>query len=528
MLLSRLAATRTALAATRSRNAKRDRIAEVLRDASADDVEIVVAYLSGGLRQRRTGVGWRTLQHAPPPAAEPSLTVAEVDAAFAAMAELSGPGSSSARADAVRALFARATAEEQQFLFGLVSGELRQGAMESAVQDGLAVAYGVPLAAVRRAAMLLSSTTAAAAVLLEGGLPALDRGRPRGRHRDPADARGQRADPAAAVAKSGLPVLVDHKLDGVRVQVHRDGTAVRIFTRSLDDITARLPGVAEAVRALPQTRLVLDGEVLAMGADGRPEVFQVVASRTMSEVDPAGPAPDNPLRVFFFDLLHVDGRDLLDTPLQERLAVMRDVLPAALTVPRQVCATEAEVAARFSAAVADGYEGVVIKNLAAPYAAGRRDSAWVKIKPRHTFDLVVTAAEWGHGRRQGWLSNLHLAAPDPETGELVMLGKTFKGLTDELLTWQTQRFLELEERRDRYTVYLQPTHGGGDRLRRPADLHPLSRRGRAAVRPGAALPAGQDAGRGRHDRHGPGAEPDPAAGRRTGPMSSAAAARPYP
>ena len=177
----------------------------------------------------------------------------------------------------------------------------------------------------------------------------------------------------------------------------------------------------------------------------------------MSEVDPAGPTPDNPLRVFFFDLLHTDGQDLLDTPLQDRLTVMRDVLPEALTVPRQVCATEAEVSERFSAAVADGYEGVVIKNLAAPYAAGRRDAAWVKIKPRHTFDLVVTAAEWGHGRRQGWLSNLHLAAPDPETGELVMLGKTFKGLTDELLTWQTQRFLELEVRRDSYTVYLEPT-----------------------------------------------------------------------
>ena len=457
MLLSRLAATRTALAATRSRNAKRDLIAEVLRDASADDVEIVVAYLSGGLRQRRTGVGWRTLQHAPSPGAEPTLAVAEVDAAFAAMSELTGPGSSTARADAVRSLFARATTEEQQFLFGLVSGELRQGAMEAAVQDGLAVAYGVPLPAVRRAAMLLSSTTAAAAVLLHGGLPALEAvGLQVGTGIQPMLAASA-PDPAAAVAKSGLPVLVDHKLDGVRVQVHRDGDAVRIFTRSLDDITTRLPGVVELVRALPQTRLVLDGEVLALGADGRPEVFQVVASRAMSGADPAGPTPDNPLRVFFFDLLHTDGRDLLDTPLQDRLTVMREVLPEALTVPRQVCATEDEVSERFSAAVAGGYEGVVIKNLTAPYAAGRRDAAWVKIKPRHTFDLVVTAAEWGHGRRQGWLSNLHLAAPDPETGELVMLGKTFKGLTDELLTWQTQRFLELETRRDSYTVYLEPS-----------------------------------------------------------------------
>jgi DNA ligase-1 len=454
VLLSRLAATRIALAATRSRNAKRDLIAEVLREASAADVEIVVAYLSGGLRQRRTGVGWRTLQHAPEPAAEPALTAAEVDRAFAAMAELNGPGSSTARAEAVRALFARATAEEQQFLFGLVSGELRQGAMEAAVQDGLAVAYAVPLAAVRRAAMLLSSTTAAAAVLLEGGLAALEAvGLQVGTGIQPMLAASA-PDPAAALAKTGLPVLVDHKLDGVRVQVHRDGDAVRIFTRSLDDITARLPGVVAAVRGVPAERLVLDGEVLSLGADGRPEVFQVVASRAMSEVDPR---PDNPLRVFFFDLLHVDGVDLLDTPLRERVATMGERLPADLLVPRQVCATEAEVAERFAAAVAGGYEGVVAKNLAAPYAAGRRDSAWVKLKPRHTFDLVVTAAEWGHGRRRGWLSNLHLAARDPENGDLVMLGKTFKGLTDELLTWQTARFLELEVRRDDYVVYLEPT-----------------------------------------------------------------------
>jgi DNA ligase-1 len=457
MLLSRLAETRSALAATRSRNAKRDLIAEVLREASADDVEIVVAYLSGGLRQRRTGVGWRTLQNPPPPADAPSLTVAEVDRAFAEMAELSGPGSAAGRAEAVRALFSRATADEQHLLFGLVSGELRQGAMEAAVQEGLAVAYEVPLAAVRRAAMLLSSTTGAAAVLLHGGLAALQAvGLQVGTGVQPMLAASA-PDPESAVAKTGLPVLVDHKLDGVRVQVHRDGETVRVFTRSLDDITGRLTRVTEVVGRLPHNRLVLDGEVLALSQDGRPEVFQVVASRAMSEVDPAGPTPDSPLQVFFFDLLHVDGRDLLDTPLHERLEVMRTVLPETITVPRLICATTAEVAERFAVAVTDGYEGVVIKNLAAPYAAGRRDAAWVKIKPRHTFDLVVTAAEWGHGRRQGWLSNLHLAARDPDSGGLVMLGKTFKGLTDEMLTWQTKHFLDLEVRRDAYTVYLEPS-----------------------------------------------------------------------
>ncbi len=345
MLLSRLAATRTALTATRSRNAKRDLIAEVLRDASADDVEIVVSL---PVRRPAPAAHRRGLADPAARAAAGRRAVADGGRGRRGLrrhgrAERPGieqrPGPTRC-AD----LFARATAEEQQFLFGLVSGELRQGAMEAAVQDGLAVAFGVPLAAVRRAAMLLSSTTAAAAVLLRRRPAGAGGGRTAGRA--PGSSRCSppaHPTPAAAVAKTGLPVLVDHKLDGVRVQVHRDGDAVRIFTRSLDDITARLPEVAEAVRALPQTRLVLDGEVLALGADGRPEVFQVVASRTMSEVDPAGPAPDNPLRVFFFDLLHVDGRDLLDTPLQDRLTVMRDVLPAALTVPRQVCATEEEV-----------------------------------------------------------------------------------------------------------------------------------------------------------------------------------------
>ena len=457
MLLSRLTETRRALVATRSRNAKRDLIAAVLRDVSGDDVEIVVSYLSGGLRQRRTGVGWRTLQQTPPPAAESTLTVAEVDAAFEGMAGLSGSGSAGARTAAVQALFGRATREEQEFLFGLVSGELRQGAMEAAVQDGLATAFGVPVAAVRRAAMLLSSTTAAATVLLDEGLPGLERiGLQVGTAVQPMLAASA-PDPESAIGKSGLPVLVDHKLDGIRVQVHRSGEEVRVFTRSLDDITGRLPEVVAVTRSLPQQSLVLDGEVLSLRADGRPEAFQVVASRTMSSVDVPALAQSLPLQVYFFDLLHVDGRDLLDTPLQDRLTVMTEVLPAQVTVPRQVCATTEEVAERFAEAVRIGYEGVVIKNLQAPYAAGRRDSAWVKVKPRHTFDLVVTAVEWGHGRRQGWLSNLHLAARDPETGELIMLGKTFKGMTDEMLAWQTEEFLKREVRRDSYTVHVEPT-----------------------------------------------------------------------
>jgi DNA ligase-1 len=457
MLLSRLAETRIALAGTRSRNAKRDLIAAVLREASLEDIEIVVSYLSGSLRQRRTGIGWKSLQSIPPPVTVPTLTVGDVDAVFEHAAGLSGAGSSAARSTAMNALLARATAPEQELIGGLVFGELRQGAMEAAVQEGLAAAFNVPVAAVRRAAMLMSSTTAAAAVLFAGGLEALQAvGLQVGVAIQPMLAASS-PGPDAALDKTGLPAVADYKLDGVRVQVHRAGQQVRIFTRSLDDITERLPEVVAVARSLPHDQLVLDGEVLSLRRDGRPEAFQVVASRTMSSVESAALAQTGPLQVFFFDLLHIDGRDLLDAPLAERLEQMRRVVPATVTVPREMCTTRMEAADTFADAVKRGYEGVVIKNLQAPYAAGRRDAAWVKVKPRHTFDLIVTAAEWGHGRRQGWLSNLHLAAPDPSSGELIMLGKTFKGLTDELLTWQTRRFLELEVRRTAHTVYVEPS-----------------------------------------------------------------------
>ncbi|MET1007639.1 MAG: ATP-dependent DNA ligase [Propionibacteriaceae bacterium] len=457
MLLSRIATTSTELAATRSRIAKRELIAGVLRDVESADVAIVVSYLSGSLRQRRTGVGWKSLQGLPAPAAEATLTVQEVDQRFAEIAQLGGAGSALARASQVNELFARATAPEQDLLRGLIFGELRQGALEAQVQEGLAAAFEVPLATVRRAAMLLSSTTAAAERLVDDGLEGLEAvGLQVGTPVQPMLAASA-PDAEGALAKTGLPAVVDHKLDGIRVQVHRNGDEIHVYTRSLDEITARLPEVVAAVAALPYDRLVLDGEAMALKADGRPELFQVIASRTASHIDPEALAEHTPLVVFFFDLLHVDGRDLLDVPLRERLEVMREVLPVELTVPRQVCADLSEVSAVFADAVHTGFEGVVVKNLEAPYAAGRRDSSWVKLKPRHTFDLVVTAAEWGHGRRQGWLSNLHLAARDPGSDRLVMLGKTFKGLTDEMLAWQTEQFLALETRRTAGTVYLEPS-----------------------------------------------------------------------
>jgi DNA ligase-1 len=457
MLLSRIAAASTELAATRSRLAKRAVIAEVLTDVSADDVAIVVSYLSGSLRQRRTGVGWKSVQALPEPAVEATLTVQEVDHVFEEVAGLAGAGSASLRTSQVNALFARATAPEQDLLRGLIFGDLRQGALDAQVQEGLAVAFDAPLEVVRRAAMLLSSTTAAAELLVRAGVPALEEvGLQVGTPVQPMLAASA-PDPSGAIAKTGLPAVVDYKLDGIRVQVHRRGEAISVYTRSLEEITERLPEVVAAVAALPYDRLVLDGEALAVRSDGRPETFQVIASRTASSVDVAGVAERTPLVAYFFDLLHVDGRDLLEVPMSERQSVMAEVLPAELIVPRQVCDDESEVAAVFAAAVQAGFEGVVVKNPAAGYAAGRRDSSWVKLKPRHTFDLVVTAAEWGHGRRQGWLSNLHLAARDPATGSLVMLGKTFKGLTDEILGWQTEEFLAREVRRTGGTVFLDPS-----------------------------------------------------------------------
>ncbi|MGH3361628.1 MAG: ATP-dependent DNA ligase, partial [Nocardioides sp.] len=334
-------------------------------------------------------------------------------------------------------LFGRATADEQAWLRGLVTGEVRQGALDALVQEGLAAAAGVPLTAVRRAAMMAGSTTAIAGAALTGGVEALAGfGLEVGRPVSPMLASSA-PDVGAALAKAGGgEVAVDTKLDGIRIQVHRSGDDVLVATRSLDDITARLPEVVAIARALPATSFVLDGEAIALDEDGRPRAFQETASRTAMErgveVTP-----------YFFDVLHLDGADLLDSPGHERAAALERLVPERHRVAR-VVTDNPEVAEEFVAEVlAAGHEGVVVKNLAAPYDAGRRGSAWVKVKPVHTLDLVVLAVEWGSGRRQGWLSNIHLGARDPESGGFVMLGKTFKGMTDAMLAWQTERFTEL-------------------------------------------------------------------------------------
>ncbi len=445
MLIADLVETSTTVAATRSRKEKTAALAATLARAEPDELPLVTSYLAGALLQRRTGLGWRGLRSMPEPAAEPALTVREVHEAFDRLAALAGSGSQQARAEAAAELFGRATEAEQRWLRGLVTGEIRQGALDALVQEALAAAADVPLTAVRRAAMLAGSTVAIATTAFEGEEALARIGLEVGRPVSPMLAASA-PDLEAAIAKAspdGAPVSVDTKLDGIRIQVHRSGDEVLIATRSLDDITSRLPEVVTLARALPAAELVLDGEAIALDDDGRPRPFQETASRTATALVDGQTAVA--VTAYFFDLLHLDGRDLLDAPGSERHAALTELVPPEALVPR-VVTDDLEAAQRFTdAALAAGHEGVVVKSLMAPYAAGRRGSGWVKVKPVHTLDLVVLAVEWGSGRRKGWLSNIHLGARDPDTGGFVMLGKTFKGMTDEMLAWQTERFTELAD-----------------------------------------------------------------------------------
>ncbi len=469
VLLQEIVEASGAVAATRSRKAKVEVLARTLGQAHPEHVEVVAAYLSGTLLQRRTGLGWRSLGALPSPAVEPTLDVAEVNRAFQEIADLSGPGSQGARAAAVAQLFSRATDPEQQWLRAVALGEVRQGALDSLLQEAVAAAAGLPVAAVRRAAMLSGSTIAVVALALRDGLAALESvglavGSPilpmlASSAPDVAAALeriGGRVVPAAEEVPEGVvepgrtPVAVDAKLDGIRIQVHRAEDEVRIFTRSLEEITARLPEVVAAVRALPASRLVLDGEALLVDGDGRPRAFQETASRV------ATAGGELHVTSYFFDLLHLDGEDLLDRPAHVRWARLEALVPESQRVARLVTGDPAAAAGFLARVLEAGHEGVVVKDLAAAYDAGRRGAAWVKVKPVHTLDLVVLAVEWGSGRRQGLLSNIHLGARDPATGDFVMLGKTFKGMTDEVLTWQTERFLELETRREGHVVHVRP------------------------------------------------------------------------
>jgi DNA ligase 1 len=443
MLLRELVEASAAVRETSARGGKVALLADLLRRVEPAETPAAVAWLSGELTQRQIGVGWAALRDAPAPAAEPSLTVAEVEGTFTRVGALSGAGSQAVRRDAVRDLLARATEAEQRFLTALLLGDIGQGALAGVMTDAVAKASGLPKADVQRALMLRGDLGAVAAVALADGAEGL-RGISLELLRPVQPMLAAPGDDLDAALERISPAAVEHKLDGIRVQVHRRGDDVRVFTRSLDDITARVPEVAAVALELPTDAAVLDGEAIALRADGRPEPFQVTASRVGA----------GRLTALFFDVLHAGGEDLIDAPGAERFAALEELVPEARRIPR-VLAADAEAArAVLDNALARGHEGVIVKSLEAPYAAGRRGAGWLKVKPRHTLDLVVLAVEWGHGRRRGRLSNLHLGAR--QGADFVMLGKTFKGLTDQMLAWQTEHLLGLEIAREGHVVHVRP------------------------------------------------------------------------
>ena len=452
MLLALIATTSADVAATSSRLAKVERIAECLRAAAPEEVAVAVAYLSGELPQGTVGVGWAALRDQPDAADRATLELLEVNGAVSRLQSIAGKGSQAARREELAALFARATEPEQRLLVGLFLGELRQGALEGVMADAVAKAARVPAPDVRRAAMLAGDLPAVAEVAMREGSDGLARFR-----LTPLRPIGPMLAQTAGDVAAGLERLestyVEWKLDGARIQAHRVGDDIAIFTRNLADITARVPEIVAAIRGLAVSTIVLDGEAIALRDDRRPAPFQV----TMSRFGTKAVAPDAlPLASFFFDCLHVDGDDLIDLPARERLEILDARLPSEHIVPRLVTSGVEEAQAFLDDALARGHEGVMVKSLDAPYDAGRRGAGWLKVKPAHTLDLVVLAAEWGHGRRTGKLSNLHLGARDQENGTFVMLGKTFKGMTDEMLAWQTEHLLGLQTRREGHVVHVRP------------------------------------------------------------------------
>jgi DNA ligase-1 len=453
MQLADVVETSRAMGATRSRSAKVGLLAELLSGAGPDDRATVVGFLVGAPRQGRVGVGWSQLRATADvtPAPEATLEVTDVDTAIDELQKTTGTGSAAARRRTLDELFGRATAPEADFLRRLLLGELRQGALEGVMADAIAAGAGVTAARVRRAAMLSGDLGHVAEVALGEGEAGLDRiGLEVMRPVLPMLAATS-ATVSEALTANGRS-SVEQKIDGARLQAHRRGEVVGLFTRNLNDVTERFPTIVEIVRRMPLTDVILDGEVY--GAELESEAADMF-QETMSRFSRHGPAPDGRLQVRFFDVLHLDGADLIDRPLEERLVVLGRVA-GEYRVAGIVTddATRAEAFAHD--ALAGGSEGVMVKAIGSRYEAGRRGSAWRKVKPVRTFDLVVLGAEWGHGRRRGWLSNLHLGARREDTGEFVMVGKTFKGLTDELLARQTERLLELETGRSGITVHVRP------------------------------------------------------------------------
>ena len=457
MRLDDLVQTSRRVAQTSGRLAKIELLAALLKRAAPAEIETAIAFLSGAPRQGRIGVGYASLEaaRAEPAAEAATLEVVQADAALERLARTTGKGSAQEKNRLLRDLFARATQDEQEFLFRLLIGELRQGALQGLVTEAVARAAGLEADVVRRAAMLAGDLVAVARAALTEGAAGLARYQVElFRPIQPMLAQAA-SDVADALTQLGEAAF-EYKLDGARIQVHKAGDEVRVFSRQLNDVTVAAPEVVAAVRRLPVRETILDGEAIALRSDGKPLPFQRTMRRFGRKLDVDRLKAELPLASFFFDILYADGSALLDDPYTRRFTVLAGVVPAEQRVSRIVTADSGEAAAFLQRALAAGHEGLMAKALGARYEAGARGAAWLKVKPAQTLDLVVLAAEWGHGRRRGRLSNLHLGARDPETGRFVMLGKTFKGMTDEMLGWQTEQLLQLEVGREGHTVYVRP------------------------------------------------------------------------
>lgn len=457
MLFSELVSTSSAVAGASARLEKIATLSTFLRRLSAEEVAVAVPFLTGALRQGKIGAGYALVKQAADvePAGQATLTIADVDRAFAAVTSVKGSGSGARRVWLLRELFARSTRAEQDFLVRLLFGELRQGAVEGVLLDAVARASDIAPDRIRRAAMIAGALAPAAVSALTEGESALTAMSIALFSPVQPMLAASAGDVGEALAETGDASL-EYKIDGARIQVHKAGDDVRIYSRSLRDVTAGIRDVAEAVRALPAGELILDGEAIALRPDGSPHPFQMTMRRFGRRQDAEALRDELPLTPFFFDCLFIDGSPIIDEPLARRVAVLDGVVPERLRVPRESGLSAAHAEAFVTRAEQAGHEGVMVKALEAPYAAGRRGSAWVKVKRARTLDLVVLAAEWGSGRRAGTLSNLHLGARDDERGGFVMLGKTFKGLTDALLAWQTQELLGREIGRDGHVVFVRP------------------------------------------------------------------------
>ncbi len=457
-LVAELAEVSKRVASTASRTGKIRELAGALRALDASEIDIAVLYLSGEIPQGKIGIQYAGLQAAAAvaPAEHSTLTLRDLDARLSALAALRGAGSTKKRAEQLGELIGLSTPVERDFIFRLLTGELRQGALAGVMIDAIANAAELPIATVRRAAMFAEHLGAVALAALTEGASGLARFQLQLLSPIAPMLAQTAADVAEALQQLGGEVAFEWKMDGARIQVHKVDDAVHIYTRSGNDVTASVPEIVEAVRSFSNRSFVLDGEVIAMMTTGRPHPFQTTMRRFGRKLDVAAMQAELPIHAYFFDCLLIDGEGIAERSTRERIEALLRVVPESMRIPRLVTASVEAAQAFYDASIAAGHEGLMAKSLDAPYEAGNRGASWLKIKRAHTLDLVVLAAEWGNGRRTGKLSNLHLGALDPVTSEYVMLGKTFKGLTDEMLEWQTQAFLKRETRRDAYTVYVRP------------------------------------------------------------------------